>query len=457
MRIVIFGTGQVYREKKKDLSKDDEIIALLDNNPDKWETKIDDIIVYNPKTIRNLEYDKIILMSKYASYMKKQLLEYGCSKDKIMHLEDYFYLRKKNIIEDYKIFSNEKEYQSTCAIICKSLGYHGGAISAYYCALALQRSGIETTIIAETGDTNIISEMNKDGISVILSSAVSRSQWKLIYWLNKYDYIIVSTIPMILCALEISKYRRVIMWLHDSDSVYEYMDYWHDKIVKEIDSKNLEIYAVSKVAKNNFYKWLTKCKIGILPCGVPKEIHKDSEHTKLIMAIIGSIHPIKGQDILIDTLKQFPELKGDGVEYWIVGKEEDTEYSKKIQKEIQTLSNVIILGEIKKEKMNSLYTKIDIALIPSREETMSLVAIEAMQHGKVCIVSDITGIAEYIKDGENGFVFESENREIFASKIHWCIKNKRAIKSMGEKSLLIYEKYFSMESFEKNLIHILQG
>ena len=175
------------------------------------------------------------------------------------------------------------------------------------------------------------------------------------------------------------------------------------------------------------------------------------------MAIIGSIHPIKGQDILIDTLKQFPELKGDGVEYWIVGKEEDTEYSKKIQKEIQTLSNVIILGEIKKEKMNSLYTKIDIALIPSREETMSLVAIEAMQHGKVCIVSDITGIAEYIKDGENGFVFESENREIFASKIHWCIKNKRAIKSMGEKSLLIYEKYFSMESFEKNLIHILQG
>ena len=61
MKIIIFGTGQMYRENRDCISYNDEIIGFLDNNQKLWGIKVDGKIVYNPGEILNIEFDKIIL------------------------------------------------------------------------------------------------------------------------------------------------------------------------------------------------------------------------------------------------------------------------------------------------------------------------------------------------------------------------------------------------------------
>lgn len=455
MRIVIFGTGKLYKEFKKKVNSKDKIIAFLDNDKEKWGKKLDGIYIYSPQHINRLSYDEIVLVSQYAVNMKKQLIELGCCEKKIVHCDEYYGMNHIENMICYSAVTTDVIGEKRCAIICNSLGYHGGAIAAFYCALALQECKIQVDIIAEDGNSNMISEINRKGISIIIYSNISMAKWHSINWLKEYDYVIVNTMPMILCALEIAKYRSVVMWLHDSDNIYEYMIYWRDNIIQGVKSKNLKICAVSNVAKNNFCKWITDCHIEILPCGIPDEEYAFNCNSKLIFATIGSIHPIKGQDVLLQSIKKLPSHILEQAEFWIIGKETDSEFFQDVVKVKKDISCVKIMGEIEKEKLNELYSKMDVVVIPSRKETMSLVAVEAMLHEKFCIVSDAAGIAEYINNGKDGLVFSSEDSDSLAQKIQWCIENRESMVQLKMNARVIYEKYFSMNIFKKNLLQLL--
>lgn len=455
MRIVIFGTGMLYKKFKKKINSKDEIIAFLDNDEEKWGKELDGVTIYRPQDINCLSYDEIVLVSKYAKQMKQQLIELGCCEKRIIHCDEYY--GKNNFEESIYYAANLPSLmdKKRCAIICNSLGYHGGAVTALYCALALQECNILVDIVAEDANPCMIAEMNRKGISVVICPNISMAKWHSINWLKEYDYVIVNTMPMILCALEIAKYRSVVMWLHDSDNIYEYMVYWRDNIIQGVKSKNLKICAVSNVAKNNFCKWITDCHIEILPCGIPDEEYAFNCNSKLIFATIGSIHPIKGQDVLLQSIKKLPSHILEQAEFWIIGKETDSEFFQNVVKVEKEISCVKIMGEIEKEKLNALYSKMDVVVIPSRKETMSLVAIEAMLHGKFCIVSDAAGIAEYIDNGKDGLIFSSEDANALAQKIQWCIENKESMVQLKVNARATYEKYFSMNTFKKNLLRLL--
>ncbi len=90
MRIVIFGTGQIYCQQRKYLEPDKEIVVFIDNDSAKWNTYLDGVKIVSPKDVCGLEYDYIILMSMYAHEMKLQLYALGIPQEKIIHYEDFF-------------------------------------------------------------------------------------------------------------------------------------------------------------------------------------------------------------------------------------------------------------------------------------------------------------------------------------------------------------------------------
>lgn len=93
---------------------------------------------------------------------------------------------------------------------------------------------------------------------------------------------------------------------------------------------------------------------------------------------------------------------------------------------------------------------------PSREDPMPTVAAEAMSYGVPCIVLNVTGTAEYIKEKENGLIFESEDAEMLAHKITWCIENRGRLEQMGISARQVYEQYFAMSVFEKAVERIVE-
>jgi glycosyltransferase involved in cell wall biosynthesis len=85
--------------------------------------------------------------------------------------------------------------------------------------------------------------------------------------------------------------------------------------------------------------------------------------------------------------------------------------------------------------MHEFYEAIDCLVLPSREESFGLVALEAMANRRLALVSSWAGCAELIRDGENGFIFDRGEKPIrgLARKMIHIIENARILESCAER------------------------
>lgn len=451
MKIAIFGTGQVYRENRERLDKEDKIVAFLDNDQCKQGGFVDGVPVFSPEKIRDLSYDKIVIMSDYAVEMRNQLLEEGCTEDTLVHYYEYFG-EKCPIAIEWDLTKEEK--QKSYLFITSDADYHGGAMVTVYAAQELMRRGYRIAIIAAAGNKVFVEEFHKKGIEIKINQNLPYLKWDHLKWVLDFQKIIVNTYPMVLCALEISNQRSVSLWLHESEFIYSEMFYWEERIKKEIVNQNLDIYAVSDNAKQNFIKNVIPCSIGILHYGIPDTDSGgrfDVNVGRLNFAVIGTLYPVKQQLFFLQTILKMDKTKTEQMNIFIIGKAGYREYSEKVHNMAEHMERVCVVGELKREELDQMYEKIDVVVVPSICETMSIVATEAMMRGKICIVSDSAGIAEYIISGENGFVFQNENAENLAEKIVWCIEHRDDLPRIGMNARRVYENYFSMEEFGDRL------
>lgn len=111
MKIIIFGTGLYYKNRKQSLGKDVEITAFLDNDLNKTGKILDGVEIVSPLKVKTLHYDRILLMSRETNHaeMIQQLTELGVGKDDIINyaeLQSLLFVNcdseKENRTEDFE-------------------------------------------------------------------------------------------------------------------------------------------------------------------------------------------------------------------------------------------------------------------------------------------------------------------------------------------------------------------
>ena len=172
---------------------------------------------------------------------------------------------------------------------------------------------------------------------------------------------------------------------------------------------------------------------------------------KIHFVTIGYIEWRKGQDVLIEAFSLIPDELKEKCELLLVG-QDSSAMAQELKVRIEKMPQISMCGKVDREKIKEILQDTDVMICPSREDPMPTVAAEAMAFGKPCILSDSTGTAGYIVDGENGFVFENEKVEHLTEKIIWCINNVDKIGEIGEKAKKTFDKTFSAKVFVDNFL-----
>lgn len=76
----------------------------------------------------------------------------------------------------------------------------------------------------------------------------------------------------------------------------------------------------------------------------------------------------------------------------------------------------------------------DVLTFPSYREGFPNVVMQAASMQLNCIVSDINGCNEIIKNGDNGWIIPTKNVEKLSEKMQWCLMNQKESRKMGWKS-----------------------
>lgn len=151
------------------------------------------------------------------------------------------------------------------------------------------------------------------------------------------------------------------------------------------------------------------------------------EGSKLEIISIGRFHWKKGYHYALDTMRILDERNVDFI-YTIIAQG-------KIPEEITFLINEYKLSEkvkiIQGMKHNELITKLQnshLLILPSVEEGIANVVLEAMAIGVPVLTTDCGGMAEVVEDKVNGYIVAVRNPELLAERIMSFINTENEFK-----------------------------
>lgn len=462
MRYLIFGTGDYYNRYKKWFQQQ-EVLALLDNSEQKQHTVIDGFDVLTPEEGIKMDYDIIVILSFHVKQMKQQLISLGVDKDRIYHFYDLHQLIGAEVVKRPVQYFLKAEEVVECRqpvlpkilLLSHDLTLGGPAIALFHAAAVLKKQGY-MIVFASMLDGPLKQQLIENDIPIIVDENLQISTMQETDWAKTFSVIICNTLNFYVFLSERDTRIPVIWWLHDAAFFYEGVN---KNVIGKMCLSNLKAVSVGPVPAEAIREFLPDMVCDELLYGVADTedstaLTEEKDVTRFIT--IGFLEARKGQDILLQAIKKLPDNIRRSSEFYIVG-HEATLFGERIRSESSDIREIFFTGSVGRERIHELINSSDILICPSREDPMPTVAAEAMMHSVPCIVSDATGTAAYIHNGEDGYVFPSEDVQTLTERIEWCVINKEKLEGMGKKARKLYEKYFSMPAFEKQFMEVIHG
>lgn len=245
-----------------------------------------------------------------------------------------------------------------------------------------------------------------------------------------------------------------------SKFLYKYHIKYSDKII-----------AVSFSVKNHIEKLckLESSKIIVIHNGI-KQIDVDKvanskekygfSPESFVVAIIGRINAIKGQEHFVDAIKKICEnniniyglIVGDAFE----GQEWRMENLKEYIKKQNLEEKIKIVGF--KSNIAEVYKFIDCLVLCSiQNDSFPTVVLEAMSCGIPTVAYKCGGVEEMIVEGENGYLVEQGDVLELSNKLDLVYKKKMNSNLFFANSKLIFFEKFSENIFIRNIMNAYES
>lgn len=160
----------------------------------------------------------------------------------------------------------------------------------------------------------------------------------------------------------------------------------------------------------------------------------------------------KGQIYLLKALREIRKIN-EQIKVILVGNGED-EHELKQYVAAHQLEDAVFFAGYRSDSINFIGAS-DIFLLPSvSNEDMPLVMLSAMGLGKAIISTQLAGIAEAIKHGENGVLIDNDPAtlaEHLAQEIMRLYNNQTLISAYGDKAKHVFAEKYSEKAYGEKL------
>lgn len=140
-----------------------------------------------------------------------------------------------------------------------------------------------------------------------------------------------------------------------------------------------------------------------------ESIKKKSRKKEIICLYISSNYNLKGGKDILETFKKLNKNGINNIKLKIIT--QLSSIDQKTKKEINNNPNISLYDfKFSKEELNVFYNESSILLNPSRQDSFSLVVLEAMKSGNTILSTDLYAIPEMVVNGFNGYLISPKYR-----------------------------------------------
>lgn len=268
---------------------------------------------------------------------------------------------------------------------------------------------------------------------------------RLISELNNYDIVHAYSVNCV-----------PILFFVKTKKVWTTHGYWEkakglrafviSKIINSTICVSTDVYNCTKIMKKE--KIFLGTSFGL---GNPLQ-KKEVDSRNISIVCVGRFQEIKGQDLLVKALQMITtsEINFDKLTLHFVGDVNGNDQSDILfKKSVVELSKVINNDKIKiifegfKNNVRDYIEQADLVVIPSRYESFSMVAIEALSCGKPVIAPNIAGPKDIVNSEDIGQLFSPGEVDSLKDKIVFSLQN---LESFSIKKCIERASFFSVKN-----------
>ena len=333
----------------------------------------------------------------------------------------------------------------------------GAPIQLVHLVRWLKKAGWEVTVAAP--DTGPISEMlGQDGITIVMEPTLltDLQHAKLRGLCREYDVIVANTIASWPAVRAAHLEKRPVLWYLHETQVAVRLVRAISEIRPAMKIANLLVTPTRQTAR--VYEGLTLAPIEVVPYGIPKPpVIPGSRNDSICFVTLGSFEPRKGQDVLLEAIHRLdPETRRRSL-FKMAGRVLDSEFFEKLKSRAAGLENTQLIDALDHSEATALLSQADAVILPSRDETMPIVILEAMSLGKGVISTDVGGIREWVQNEMNGLMVTRENSDELAGAITRFVEDPSFAREIATAGLRTFGRHFTLDRFAGRFAELLQS
>lgn len=204
------------------------------------------------------------------------------------------------------------------------------------------------------------------------------------------------------------------------------------------------------------YEGLTEVPIEVVPYGIPRpRVLSSSQSERLCFLTLGSFEPRKGQDVLADAIARLDAATRERCSFKMAGRVLDEAFYAEVQRAVAGFKQVKLIDALDHASALTLLNQTDVVVLPSRDETMPIVILEAMGLGKAVVSTDVGGVREWLRDGMNGVLIEKENPEALAEALAGCANHPELLHQLKAAGARTFDRHFTLDRFGSRFADLL--
>ena len=247
------------------------------------------------------------------------------------------------------------------------------------------------------------------------------------------------------------------MWIHEGEKVIRHYLKATDPII--YGSENITYAFPWKAPMRLWEEMFPKSKTAYLPIEVSDvqlQPERRVQNSEIRFFFPGAYVIHKGFHVAVQSLILLEAGGAKDFKAYFCGYECESEYYRKLKEICDGHENITLLGELNKEEMEEQLCLADCVVTPSILDAGPLTAVEALSHEKLLVISDATGVSEYIKDCVNGFVFQSENVQELYKRLLLVYHDVKGLGEISRRGRAVYEQFFTAKAMDEALEQLLE-
>jgi glycosyltransferase involved in cell wall biosynthesis len=215
---------------------------------------------------------------------------------------------------------------------------------------------------------------------------------------------------------------------------------FHRYLLKRILGKADQLCSTSHIMAQEMRQYIDQGKgIEVIPFGVdinqfsPREGEPDKGSSeRIVFGVAKYLQPVYGLDLLIQAFAQLEKKEPGRALLRIAGDGPELARLQALVSRLGITDRVEWWGAIPNTYVADFYRSLDVVVVPSRQESFGVTAVEGSACERPIIASRVGGLPEVVLDGETGLLIEPENIEALVKAMEYLIENPEERKRLGK-------------------------